>query len=72
MHSASIQAASLFPKHNFAANPLDRALITLASPGGQSANAGMLPPSDSDEEEEEKAAPKPKGQVRCLMLCGLQ
>ena len=39
--------------------------------GGQSATAGMLPPSDSDEEETAKPAAEPKGQVcgREPLLC---
>ena len=38
-------------------------MISIAATGGQSATAGMLPPSDSDSDEEGKPAPKPKGQV---------
>lgn len=41
-------------------------MISIAATGGQSATAGMLPPSDSDSDEEEKPAPKPKGQVSQL------
>ena len=47
-------------------NVCSSTMISITATGGQSATAGMLPPSDSDDDEEEKPAPKPKGQVSLL------
>lgn len=41
-------------------SPSDHFGVLSSCAGGQSATAGMLPPSDSEEEEEEEGVEKPK------------